>query len=107
MMSVSPASSDRRNYRYVCSTYWNKRASLCANLLMLHLPDVDDTVKNVLMTEAFDATVTERAITRATEIITHRATDRLHVAEVERRLANSIANSRTSPRRRHEAARCR
>ena len=69
MQAVSRASSAGRNFRYVCATYWNRGASICANGRMVDMPVADGAVQQLLATEVLRPAVVDRALTRALELL--------------------------------------
>ena len=70
MQAVSRASSAGRNFRYVCSTYWNRGASICPNGRMVDMSVADGAVHDLLATEVLRPAVVEQAITRALTLLT-------------------------------------
>jgi DNA invertase Pin-like site-specific DNA recombinase len=65
MQVVSRVSGDGRQYRYVCGTYWNRGASICANGLALRMPDADAAVRELLAREVLRPSIVRRALDQA------------------------------------------
>jgi site-specific DNA recombinase len=90
MQAVSRASTTGRLFRYVCASYWNRGASVCANGRMANMETADGAVRELLASEVLQPAVIERALDRAVAMLrtdqqaTGRATRR---AELTRRLA--------------------
>ncbi len=81
MQAVSRASSGGRNFRYVCATYWNRGASICANGRMVDMSVADGAVHDLLATEVLRPAVVDRALTRALALLEAEAPDRRQVLE--------------------------
>jgi len=69
MQAVSCASSDGRIVRYVCGTYWNRGATVCANGLMVDMTIAHQAVCEVLKTEVLRPRIIERALDLAVTAI--------------------------------------
>ncbi len=69
MQAVSRASSAGRNFRYVCATYWNRGASVCANGRMVEMLVADSAVRDLLANEVLRQSIIERALDRALAVI--------------------------------------
>jgi site-specific DNA recombinase len=69
MQAVSRASTAGRNFRYVCATYWNRGASICANGRMVDMSVADGAVQQLLASEVLRPAVVDRALTRALDLL--------------------------------------
>jgi len=88
MQAVSRASSAGRNFRYVCSTYWNRGASICANGRMLAMSAADDAVRELLRTEVLRTSVVRRALDIALEHLATRDNGTERQTAIRHRLAD-------------------
>lgn len=76
MQAVSRASTTGRNFRYVCSTYWNRGASICPNGRMVEMSVADGALRQLLKSEVLRPSVVEPAFARALELLqTDKQTD--------------------------------
>jgi site-specific DNA recombinase len=70
MQVVSRSSTTGRLFRYICSSYWNRGRSVCANGLTSEMPLADGAIRQLLRKEILGRTaVVERALERAVEIL--------------------------------------
>ena len=95
MQAVSRDSGQGRQFRYNCSTYWNKGATVCANNRQIDMREADTAVQDLLRKVLTPQRI-EAAIDRALVLLAEgrsEATERRHAIEVqitkvERELAN-------------------
>src|SRR5262245_59811779 len=96
MQAVSRASSKGRRFRYICSTYWNRGASVCGNSRMAAMEIVEAGIREKLANEVLRPAVIEAALDKAiamlkpeNERLSRSATTlRRRLTDVERTLAN-------------------
>jgi hypothetical protein len=69
MQTVSRASGPGRRFRYICSTYWNRGASVCSNGRMAAMETADAAIRELLATEVLRSTVIERALDLAVDAL--------------------------------------
>ncbi len=91
------AGTRRRRFRYICSTFWNRGATVCSNSRMA-MEIADAEIREVLAREVLRAAVLERALDLAIAELRppDRARERAHrraevtktLREVERKLGN-------------------
>jgi DNA invertase Pin-like site-specific DNA recombinase len=86
IQAVSRQSSNGRNFRYCCSTYWNRGASVCPNGRSLSMPLVDGAIHGLLRDEVLRPSVTERALDIAIERLARENNDVSRQRRLETRL---------------------
>ncbi len=90
IQAVSRKSTTGRLFRYICSAYWNRGASVCRNGRMANMETADAAIRELLATEVLRPAVLEKALDRAVAILRtdERARERAgRRAELRRRLA--------------------
>ena len=110
MSAVSRASSNGRRFRYICSTYWNRGSSVCANGRMAAMEVADTAIRELLVKEVLRPAVIERALDlmlhelrprdRARERAQRQTEIKKALREVERKLENptdAVANDGAVP----------
>ena len=86
IQAVSRSSSNGRNFRYTCATYWNRGRAVCDNGRALSMPPADQAVHDVLRNEVLRPKVIERALELAIATLSEGDIDR-----EERRLTQKLA----------------
>ncbi|MGH6689109.1 MAG: recombinase family protein [Gammaproteobacteria bacterium] len=69
MRTVSRSSTAGRSFRYVCSTYWNRGASVCPNGRMVAMSVADRAVQELLAAEVLRPTRIEGALDYAVDLL--------------------------------------
>jgi hypothetical protein len=69
MQAVSRKSTTGRLFRYICSSYWNRGSSVCANGRMAVMEIADAAIRELLRSEVLRPAVIERALDRAVAIL--------------------------------------
>jgi hypothetical protein len=69
MQAVSRTSTTGRLFRYVCASYWNRGASVCANGRMANMETADGAIRELLASEVLQPSVIERALDRAVAML--------------------------------------
>ena len=87
MQVVSRASGAGRRYRYVCATYWNRGASICANGVTLDMRVTDSAVRTLLAAEVLRPEVVEKVMRRALVLLEDSEDATLRETTLTKRLA--------------------
>ena len=67
IQAVSRQSGGARQFRYACSSYWTRGASVCSNGRMTLLTDTDAALRELLAAEVLRPAVIQPALDRAVE----------------------------------------